>query len=462
VTAANRGDVHRPMRIFFSALALGLAALAYGVEPAAACSCALGDARTRLARADGAFVGTFVEKREPAQAESSADDAIYVFRVEQTVKGSLPETLEVVSPVSGASCGLEISPGDRIGLLLRRDGDSWRALLCDQVSPSELLAAARPLPAPNGKGRLAFLVGGKLGGVRTFGLDAQGRTLAYGRGRGETWLLSTCPGARRVVEYASGQTVNHARLLAVRELRTFRIVRERRYRPQRNGWVAGLSCLSADGSRVAIFETAEVPTALARVVAAGRVVWRGRAQAAAFSGNAVYLAGGTRANALLRLDLRTGKVQRLAAIPANTTSLRAGPGGKVAGVMYNAGAGRNPPPSRVVLFDPSARVRVRSAPLAQANVTGDVDWWRGRLVFLPDWGADTARVYDDRLRVVSQFRGWIVDQSFISGGRAYGLARGVLVTAALPGGPVKVVRRFQTPVTYALAATPGAPRVSGR
>src|SRR5687768_8217412 len=110
------------MRLGLAAVALGLAALAYGVEPAAACSCALGDARTRLARADAAFVGTFVEKREPAQIQSSADDAVYVFRVERTVKGSLPTTLEVVSPVSGASCGLEVSPGDRIGLLLRRDG----------------------------------------------------------------------------------------------------------------------------------------------------------------------------------------------------------------------------------------------------------------------------------------------------------------------------------------------------
>jgi hypothetical protein len=462
VTAANRGDVHRPMRIFFAALALGLAALAYGVDPAAACSCALGDARTRLARADGAFVGTFVEKREPAQIESSADDAVYVFRVEQSVKGNLPETLFVLSPVSGASCGLEISPGDRVGLFLRRDGDSWRAVLCDQVAPSELLAAARPLPAPNGMGRLAFLVGGKLGGVRTFGLDAQGRTLAYGLGRGDTLLLSTCPGARRVVEYASGFTVNNARFLAVRELRSFRIVRERRYQTQRSGWVASLSCLSADGSRVAVFETGEVPMAPARVVVGGRVVWRGVAQAAAFSGRSVYLAAGPRATDLVRLDLGSGKVQRLAALPANTTSLRAGPGGKVAGVMYNAAAGRDAPPSRVVLFDPSSRVKVRSAPLSQAGVTGDVDWWRGRLVFLPDWGADAARVYDGRLRVVARFRGWIVDQSLVRGDRAYGLSRGLLVAAALPRGPVKVVRRFATPVTYALTVTPGASRVSGR
>jgi hypothetical protein len=198
------------------------------------------------------------------------------------------------------------------------------------------------------------------------------------------------------------------------------------------------------------------------VVVGGRVVWRGIAQAAEFSGRSVYLAAGTRATELVRLDLRTGKVQRLAALPANTTSLRSGPGGKVAGVMYNAAAGRDAPPSRVVLFDPSARVKVRSAPLSQAGVTGDVDWWRGRLVFLPDWGADSARVYDGRLRVVARFGGWIVDQSLVRGNRAYGLSRGLLVTAPLPRGPVRVARRFATPVTYALTVTPGASRVSGR
>jgi hypothetical protein len=462
VTADARGDVHRAMRLVLAAVVLGLAALAYGVEPAAACSCALGDGRTRLARADASFVGTFVEKREPAEIESSADDAVYVFRVERTVKGSLPTTVEVVSPVSGASCGLEVSPGDRIGLLLRRDGSIWRAGLCDQIGPSELLAAARPLPTPNGSGPLAFLVGGKLGDVRTLGLDNRGRTLAYGRGRGETFLLSTCPRSRRVVEYASGFTVNNARFVAVRDLRTFRIVRERRYRPQANGFVSAIACLSADGSRVAIFETAEVPTASARVVVGGRAIWRGRAQAVAFTNGAAYLAAGVRGTSLLRLTLDTGRVQRLAALPANTTSLRVGSGGKVAGVMYSAPSGRDAPPSRVVLFDPRARVRVRTAPLAQANVSGDLGWWRGRLVFLPDWGADAARVYDSRLRIVSRFRGWIAGESLVLGGRAYGLSRGELVTAALPRGPVRLVRRFPTPVTYTLAVTPGAPRLSRR
>lgn len=461
MTAAARGDVHRLMRLVLAALALGLASLAYGVEPAAACSCALGDARTRLARADAAFVGVFVEKREPEQIESSADDAVYVFRVERTVKGSLPTTLEVVSPVSGASCGLEIEPGARVGLFLRREGSNWRAVLCDQVDANELLAAARPLPAPNGRGALAFLVGGKLGEVRTFGLDTRGRTLAYGRGRGETLLLSTCPRSRRVVEYASGFTVNNAKFVAVRDLRTFRIVRERRYRPFGDGFVTSIACLNADGTRLAVFETAEVPTASARVVVGGRAIWRGQAQAVAFAGGAAYLAAGVRGTSLLRLDLGSGRVRRLASLPANTTSLRVGPGGKVAGVMYSAAAVRDAPPSRVVLFDPRARVRVRSAPLAQANVTGDLGWWRGRLVFLPEWGADAARVYDSRLRVVNRFR-WIAGESLVLRGRAYGLLPGELVTAALPRGPVRLVRRFATPVTYSLAATPGAARVSRR
>lgn len=448
-TAARRG-VSPSMRLLTASLALALATLAYGVEPAAACSCALGDPRTRLQAADAAFVGTFVEKREPPEIRTSADDAVYVFRVERTVKGTLPATVEILSPVSGASCGLEVPVGERVGLLLRREGTGWRASLCDQIDPAQLVAAARPLPPPNGRGALAFLVGGKLGNVRTLGLDSRGRTLAYGRGRGETLLLSTCPGRRRVVEYASEPLARGARLIGVRELRTFRLVRERRHRAGAHGSVASIACLDRAGARIGVFETAEVPEVAARLLVGRRVVWRGRATAVTFAGSSAYLAVGARGTTLVRVHLGSGRSERLARLPANTTSLRAGPRGRVAGVVYSAPVGRDAPPSRVVLYDPASRVTVRTTALGQSSVTGDLGWSRGRLVFLPDWGVDSARVYDSRLRLVARFRGWLAGESVVRDGRAYGLARGTLVTATLPRGPVRVVRRFPTPTTYAL------------
>jgi hypothetical protein len=405
-----------------------------------------------LAAADGAFVGTFVEKREPDNPQSSLADAVYVFRVDQVVKGSLPARIEVVSATSGASCGLEVSPGDRIGLFLSRDGPSWRSHLCAQIDPQRLLAAARPLPAPNGRGALRLLVGGRAGDVRTIGLDAQGRTLAYGRGRGETLFVAVCPGSKRAVEYASIQP-NTSYLLAVRDLATFKVFRERTHRPRKGGRVAAISCRNATGSEVAVFETAEVPLAASRIVVGGRTIWSGKAIAATFAADAAYVSVGVKGTLLTRVDLRTGSATRLATIPAFTGSLSVAPDRRVAGVAYSASIRRTSPPSRVVVYDPAATPRVRSVPLSQSNVTGDLAWSDGRLIFTPHWGADNVRVYDARLRVVGRFGNWLAGSSVVVGGRAYGLARGTLLTASLPRGPAKQLRSLPTPVTNALTAT---------
>jgi hypothetical protein len=75
----------------------------------------------------------------------------------------------------------------------------------------------------------------------------------------------------------------------VRDLQTFRIVRERRYRPRGHGSVTALACCSPSGAELATFETAEVPLAAARVVVNGRTIWSGNALAAAFTSEGAYL-----------------------------------------------------------------------------------------------------------------------------------------------------------------------------
>lgn len=63
-----------------------------------------------------------------------------IFRVEQVYKGDINDRVEVVTARDGVSCGLAAGTGDRVGLLLDRDGDVWRSTLCSQVDPSEFLA----------------------------------------------------------------------------------------------------------------------------------------------------------------------------------------------------------------------------------------------------------------------------------------------------------------------------------
>ncbi|MGI8793239.1 MAG: hypothetical protein ACR2H3_08690 [Acidimicrobiales bacterium] len=85
-------------------------------SPASACSCAGVEDQAALAQADAAFEGVVVEKREPPSGPgmSSADPALWVFRVTKVYKGEVAETQGVISPTSGASCGLELGgPGTR-------------------------------------------------------------------------------------------------------------------------------------------------------------------------------------------------------------------------------------------------------------------------------------------------------------------------------------------------------------
>ena len=198
-----------------------VATLAAAVEPARACSCVPPDPWSYLERADGAFVGRLVSRRESGEGR-----AVLVFSVERAVKGKFGATIEVETASSGAACGIETSVGRRIGLFLEREGDGWFGHLCWQVEPEDLLAAAA-LPAPNGRGPVALFMGGRFGPARTLALDANGRTLAYGMGAGEVLDFSVCPGASRVAELVELDTGD---IVAIRELPTLRLVRRQQLR----------------------------------------------------------------------------------------------------------------------------------------------------------------------------------------------------------------------------------------
>ena len=113
--------------------ALALLSLAVAAD-AYACTCRGVDLERDLPGADAAMIGTVLERH------TTATSRVYLFRVEQVYKGDVDNRLEVVSERDGAACGLELAVGQRIGLLLERDGETWRSGLCSQVDPAEFLA----------------------------------------------------------------------------------------------------------------------------------------------------------------------------------------------------------------------------------------------------------------------------------------------------------------------------------
>lgn len=122
--------------------------------PAVACSCVRVDDRSLVevvSSADGAFVGTVRRIDGPgviAQFFLYNADAAYHFEVEGVAAGRIGRQVVVRAGTQGASCGLELQAGDRVGLFVSRDDDEWTSGLCSMVDADELSALAAP-PDPS-------------------------------------------------------------------------------------------------------------------------------------------------------------------------------------------------------------------------------------------------------------------------------------------------------------------------
>jgi hypothetical protein len=97
--------------------------------------------RLLLRASDGAFIGRLVAV---VPSRSPSPGGRYLFRIERRVKGRFPLDWTVVNArIGGNLCGISLRPGDRTGLMVRRRRGAWRADLLSQLTPRQLLRAAR-------------------------------------------------------------------------------------------------------------------------------------------------------------------------------------------------------------------------------------------------------------------------------------------------------------------------------
>lgn len=440
----TRSAVTRGSLIFLLALAIS----SWPAPAARACSCAVQDPRTAVAGADAAFVGEIV---------SVSGDAA-TFRVDFDAKANLGDEVVVRGVGPGESCGFSTEPGER-GMLLYVEDDEWRSSLCDEMDPDVLRAAAAPLPAPDGQGAVRFLIGGRFGEVRTIALDAQGRTLAYGTGGGYLADLDVCPGERLVVEAV--QDAGRG-ILAVRDLRSFDVIREQVLVEARYPRLTDVECLDADATRLFAVEWPKETVARVHEVTGseGRVLFEGEANDVVLLDGTFLVNRGREGGTLVEIDPVSGDSRVLAQLPAGTSGVAVSPDGtRFAGFAYGGDRGE---PARVVVVDASATPAVlHTADLEGPNEAGDVVWTEdGLLVYLPGGGDhDVAHVYDAELNEVATFEGWQTARSLVAGGTVYGVGWGSLYAAGLPGGPAEVLRTFDGPETFALAFVPGDVRI---
>jgi hypothetical protein len=128
--------------------------------PAGACSCVQGSDSNALAQSDAVFTGRLVDVRRPPQVHSSLDPATWVFSVDRVYKGAVTKRQEIVTAVSGASCGLETTGQGRLLVFavgVRKSGVSpapargqYAANACGGTRP----LANQPVPPGFGRGHL--------------------------------------------------------------------------------------------------------------------------------------------------------------------------------------------------------------------------------------------------------------------------------------------------------------------
>ena len=440
--------------------------------PAGACSCALGDPRDAVDAADAAFVGELVAREEPQPRGgiiSSGQNVTWTFEVEQVVKGPLGGTVEVVSPWSGASCGLEVGVGRRTGLLLHGSERRWTSSLCLQLPTRVLTRVAEPLLAPNATGPPVFFLGGTMGEARMVALDVTGRTAAYGFGSGYALSVAGCAGGSRIAEVAiqDGKAGGDIPSLVVRDAVSLEPLREVRL-PAPAVHVREMVCGDSGGAHVYLYvgagRRAEILDVRGDTVSTITV---GDGRAATFDGDVAYVTvrASSREWRVVRLDLATGVRNPVATVPVGTGAIVPSPDRtRLASVVYSAPLGRSPPPSRVLVVD------LRSDPptiverdLSRPNVTGDAVWLDAdRLAFFPDGDGDTdfVRIYDRNLQEVERIAGWEADDTVVLGGRAFGFGWGTVQTLDLREGSVDVLRRLDGDF-YAFAHVPASSVAAG-
>jgi hypothetical protein len=128
-----------------------------GAAPAAACSCMPTTDTEAFDIATAVFVGEVIDYQAPPAAEvmSSTDPAVWTFGVSEVFKGEVTRVQQLVSAVSGASCGLEIEPQGEYLVFASDSGDPdirYTSGLCTGTrstssGPPDLAVASTP-PLP--------------------------------------------------------------------------------------------------------------------------------------------------------------------------------------------------------------------------------------------------------------------------------------------------------------------------
>ena len=450
------------MRIRSGCFLLVLGVLLSLTTPAQACSCAGGgDPRERLEQAAAAFIGRAVSQPSPSPTPVHTADAVsgsygrrndIRFTVDEDFKSNLADEITVFGAAS--PCGFGAPVGKTVAMYLYRDNGRWTSSSCSQSTPEVLRRSAAPLPAPDGRGPPRFVMGGSMGPVRTFTLDAKGRTLTYAEGPGTTGSLDLCPGAAVVAELVQGVVDDKFWKLnvATRDVQTLALRSEYGFTSFETkngvGSIGGgpVACLDAAGRTLAVFGVRH--DGVGRIVrVTGEIettIWEGKADAFEFSETRAkaFVAGGME---LLEVDLLKGTTRKVARVPDGTLRLDVSPDD--AHAIYSSTGGERKAERGHYVVDLTTG-RSQRLPLKLNDYL-----WADPREFIAVTKDRAVHVFDLRLRETANWPDW-GGRGVVDTGVLYESSYAGLRSASVRTGPPRVLRHFDFDQSFTMVVVP--------
>lgn len=432
--------------------------------PARACSCAApSNIQSWVDESEAAFVGTLLEK----VGDDFAGDAIYVFEVEEWVKGDLGDVIEVSSPANGAACGFEFwDPDQRIGAVIYEEDGELHGGLCSQIDPDVLLAAMRgPTPSATGLGHL--LVGNGWSSTRLTVLDDVGAHVAdisppgVEKGAG-TQQLEVCPGGDLMLQLTPTE-------LTVWDLESLDIVAAHDLSSlDQAGWVNDVSCRNADASSIYVLVSDDFNSSLMEVVPEMRTVIDLDGIAGKIGDDFVITQADHEGDATW-VDITSGEHTVLTETPADdlrSISVATHPTERLIALVetdFNEGG---PVEATLSIVDGTgSRVEQFIIPWETYSPT----WLDGSRVAVKaynfdDWEQSFGFVFDLSTGEGFEVEGWDAEHTVADGNRLYGVNGGTIVTTDLSTGTVETLVTLASqsagPIVLLDDAQPVAPKTT--
>lgn len=437
-------------------------------------SCMPPDPRGQLAEADAAFIGTLDEVGVPLPMPLDDGNgfiplAPFRFSVERWLKGDLGGPSVEIFSTTGTSADFSFAVGTRIGVLVHIEDGRPTSGGCLTFDPDVLIAAAAPIPEPDGSGPAALIVGGDFGSGRLVSLDANGRVLAYGPGDGATGSISMCPGRRLLVETSWSPMAEAGADIVVRDAASLEVLREldsNNLFAGADGSAGAVSCLDADADRIA----ASVPgVGVVTIGSESSVVTDGTVQWVMFvEGGALFRAEMKgQSGGLQFLDLENGAMHTIHEFATSPDAI-----GDIQATVVS------PDGTRVAIVDwldgrPTHDLTIRS--LADGAIAVRTTFPSHLGITTALWADDeTLAVFsygsgeegaptDGLVRLVrardgaeiGRWRGWTIDPRLIADGVILGIDDGHLVAAPVAGGNPRAVFTFDGLLIGPVVAQPG-------